>query len=113
MVSSARTRTRSSRGSPCYSRYVNPIVVWLESPEGEKWSRDFHCGQNDGGRIMRHSSGCFATIKWDHETCNWNPHRSEYVACGPSSNGFSWTDRIILDELDKYGLNGVPGLEGM
>jgi hypothetical protein len=87
---------------------MNPVVVWLESPAGEEWSENFHRGQNDGGRILRHSNGVFATIKWDHENCNWNALQNDYIACGPSNNAFSWTDRIIIEELEKYGLNGVP-----
>ena len=90
---------------------MDPIVVWLESPDGELWSKAFHVGQNDGGIITRHSQGMFASIKWDHENCTWSPTANEYVGCGPTSYAFSWTDRIILAELDKYGLNGVPPSE--
>lgn len=72
------------------------------------WSKNFHVGQNDGGIITRHSQGMFASIKWDHENCNWNELLGDYIACGPSNNSFSWTDRIIMEELEKYGLNGVP-----
>jgi hypothetical protein len=90
---------------------MNPVVVWLESPEGELWSKNFHVGQNDGGIITRHSQGMFASIKWDHENCNWNALLGDYIACGPSNNSFSWTDRIITEELEKYGLNGVPPSE--
>jgi hypothetical protein len=90
---------------------MNPVVVWLESPEGELWSKNFHVGQNDGGIITRHSQGMFASIKWDHENCNWNELLGDYIACGPSNNSFSWTDRIITEELEKYGLNGVPPSE--
>jgi hypothetical protein len=87
---------------------MNPVVAWLESPEGEEWSSTFHRGQGDGGRIMRHSNGAFASIKWDHENCNWNSLIEDYISCDPSSSSFSWTDRIILEEIDKYGMNGVP-----
>jgi hypothetical protein len=91
---------------------MNPIVQWLQSPEGEEWSENFHRGQNDGGRILRHSQGVFATIKWDHENCNWNALSGEYIACGPSGSAFAWTDRIIIEELEKYGLNGIPDGRG-
>lgn len=87
---------------------MNNIVEWLESAAGEEWSRYFHMGQNDGGVATRHSSGSFATIKDDHEMCTWNPHRDEYVACGPGYNNFTYTDQLIKADIDKYGMNGVP-----
>jgi hypothetical protein len=84
------------------------IIHWLQSTEGEKWSYDFHAGQSDGGRITRHSQGVFASIKWDHENCNWNSHTQDYIYCGPSNSTFSWTDRIILLDIEKFGMTGVP-----
>lgn len=86
---------------------MNIVVVWLESPDGEEWSRDFHRGQQDGGVPTRHSQGIFASIKWDHENCNFNELLGDYISCGPATNHFSWTDNIIRTELEKYGMNGI------
>ena len=86
---------------------MNPIVEWLQSDAGEHWSYTFHAGQNDGGRASRHSMGIFASIKYDHESCTWNPHLNDYIACGPPHNHFSHTDNIIKADIDKYGMNGI------
>lgn len=65
----------------------------------------------EGGNPVRHSNGAFASLKKDHEGCSYNVDTGEYSNCTPSSNGFSWTDKIIMDEMEKYGMNGVPRAE--
>ena len=83
---------------------MNPVVEWLQSPEGEAWS---HERMGTGGHPARHSHGLFAALKDDHEGCRYNDKTGEYLDCGPS-NHFTYTDKIILGEIERYGLNGLP-----
>lgn len=83
------------------------VVEWLESPDGEAWSQEFHKGQGDGGRIVRHSHGMFAAIKQDHE-CAWDRVKGEFYSCGPSETPFGMMDMLIRSDIAKYGLTGLP-----
>jgi hypothetical protein len=91
---------------------VNPeteaVITWLQSPEGEAWSHERMKANGMGGMPIRHSSGWFASIKPDHESCVYSVRLGMFLDCGPGNN-FSHTDKLIIDEMLKYGMNGVPG----
>lgn len=74
------------------------MVSWLRSPEGENWSRDHHSGQDAGGDAARHSHGIFASIKDDHEC---------HQTCEPAAQ-YMWLDKQIKDDIERYGMNGLP-----
>lgn len=86
---------------------MNPIIEWLQSEEGSAWSADYHSGSLNGGNATRHSHGAFASFKSDHEGCYWNERYGGYVDCEPSNLSHSHTDKIILAEIKKYGMNGI------
>lgn len=87
---------------------MNEVIKWLQSPAGEKWSHQ-HMNHisDDGGNPVRHSKGVFADLKYDHE-CQYNSQTKEYVSCYPARFPFSWTDSMIIEEISKYGMNGIP-----
>ena len=76
---------------------MNDIILWLNTPSGEDWSRSRHCEQN-GGNVTMFSHGVFASLKDDHEChdCNGNPP-DRYV----------WLDKMIKQEIMSYGMNGI------
>jgi hypothetical protein len=82
------------------------IIAWLRSPEGEEWSHQRNKANGMGGMPLRHSSGWFASVKPDHESCLYNTRLEMFMDCGPA-NLFSHTDKIIRQEIAKYGMNGV------
>lgn len=79
---------------------MNEIILWLNTPSGEEWSRSRHCEQL-GGNVTRFSHGVFASVKDDHE-CG---HQNCY---GPSDDRFTWLDKMIREEIISYGMNGIP-----
>jgi hypothetical protein len=88
---------------------MESVILWLQSPEGEAWSAQFHAGSGGtGGNIGRHSSGVFASVKYDHESCTFDENLGTFRDCRPATNGFSYTDNIIKAEIQKWGMNGVP-----
>lgn len=78
---------------------MNDVVAWLHSPDGEEWSRSHHAGVDEGGQPARHSTGIFASVKHDHEC---------HGKCAPS-DGYTWLDKQIREDIARYGMNGVPG----
>lgn len=78
---------------------MNEIILWLQTPSGEEWSRSRHCEQ-EGGNVTRFSHGIFASVKNDHECrdCTGNPADDRYI----------WLDKIIREEIISYGMNGIP-----
>jgi hypothetical protein len=70
------------------------VTAWLESPEGEAWSRARHLGAD------RHSRGVFGDIKDDHPaTCPGDGSDIEVA----NRSGLE-----ILTETTWYGMNGLP-----
>jgi hypothetical protein len=70
------------------------LTAWLESPEGEAWSRASHLD------AARHSLGVFADIKDDHP-----------ATCPGDGSDIEQANRWgleILSETVWYGMNGLP-----
>ena len=70
------------------------LAAWLESPEGEAWSKASHIDAS------RHSLGVFADIKDDHP-----------ATCPGDGSDIELANRWgleILSETAWYGLNGLP-----
>lgn len=86
------------------------VIEWLHSPEGEEWSYNYCSGgsQDNGGNPARHSTGLFASIKYDHEGCTWNTAAQDYICSGPIMNQYSYTDNLIRSEIERFGMNGIP-----
>ena len=84
------------------------IIAWLQSSEGEAWSHQRMRDNGMGGMPLRHSSGWFASVKPDHEGCLYDSRLEAFRECTPA-NHFSHTDKVIKEEMVKYGMNGVPG----
>lgn len=42
------------------------VRAWLESPEGQRWSRNSHNGPKRGGQWK---TGAFGELKTDYESC--------------------------------------------
>lgn len=81
---------------------TNPVAEWLESPEGETWSRVHHHADTAGFgptayEIMYPGNGAFFRIK------------EHFTADNPSPGA----EAQIQQELDDYGLRGVPPSWGM
>ena len=70
------------------------LIRWLWSPAGLTWSQN-------NFQTVRHSTGCFAVIKDDHECGPLG------VLCGVMG-GSSYVDMQIRGELRRYGISGVP-----
>ncbi len=69
------------------------LTAWLESPEGEAWSRACHIHAD------RHSRGVFAEVKDDHPG-----------PCPGNGSDIEVANRWgleILAEITWYGMNGV------
>lgn len=71
------------------------LTDWLESPEGEEWSRARH-----RDKYGHWAKGEFGEIKEDHprETCD--------PQCW--ADLFAPLDGVIRRELEMYGMNGLP-----
>ncbi len=70
------------------------LAAWLESPEGEAWSRASHMD------AARHSRGVFADVKEDHPS-----------TCPGDGSDIERANRWgleILTETVWYGMNGLP-----
>jgi hypothetical protein len=70
------------------------LAAWLESPEGEAWSRASHMD------AARHSRGVFADVKEDHPS-----------SCPGDGSDIERANRWgleILTETVWYGMNGLP-----
>jgi hypothetical protein len=70
------------------------LAAWLESPEGEAWSRASHMD------AARHSRGIFADVKEDHPS-----------SCPGDGSDIERANRWgleILTETVWYGMNGLP-----
>jgi hypothetical protein len=70
------------------------LAAWLESPEGEAWSRASHMD------AARHSRGVFADVKEDHPS-----------SCPGDGSDIEKANRWgleILTETVWYGMNGLP-----
>jgi hypothetical protein len=84
---------------------MEEVIQWLKTPEGEAWSKRYHLGtEGEGGNPARFSHGLFATVKFDHE-CHFDGKK--YVDCEPYCASSVWIDRMIKDEIEKYGMNGL------
>lgn len=70
---------------------MNEVVEWLESPEGEAWSRKHHRPGWFGPRI-------FFSLKNDIEYEDWE-----------ASLDYHDLDDYIWEEIDLYGMTGLPG----
>jgi hypothetical protein len=70
------------------------LTAWLESPEGEAWSRASHID------AARHCTGVFADVKDDHpRNCPEDGSDIEVAnRCGLE----------ILSEITWHGMNGFP-----
>ena len=71
------------------------LTAWLESPEGEAWSRACH------NNFDRHSRGVFGDVKDDHP-----------VNCPGDGSDIEVANRSgleILQEITWYGMNGLAG----
>jgi hypothetical protein len=87
---------------------MEAVILWLKTPEGEAWSHYRITVYDDqGGNPVRHSSGVFAAVKYDHEGCSYDEING-FRDCGPPNNNFTYTDAMIKQEMRKYGMNGVP-----
>ena len=72
------------------------LVAWLESPEGEAWSKAAHHPVSDYAR------GAFAEIKEDHPASECpEPDGSDIERAN------NWGGRILM-EITWYGMNGLP-----
>jgi hypothetical protein len=71
------------------------LVAWLESPEGEAWSKGAH------RMVYDYSRGAFGEIKEDH--------RGECPPIDGSDieRANNWGGRILM-EIAWYGMNGLP-----
>lgn len=67
------------------------IYAWLWSEEGMEWAAKFF-------KLVRHAYGSFAEIKDDHECRD---------ICTVSSYS-PYTDSILFNDIDTYGISGVP-----
>ena len=70
------------------------LAAWLESAEGEAWSRASHMD------AARHSRGVFADVKEDHPS-----------SCPGDGSDIERANRWgleILTETVWYGMNGLP-----
>jgi hypothetical protein len=70
------------------------LTTWLESPEGEAWSKASHID------AARHSRGVFAEVKDDHP-----------ATCPGDGSDIEKANRWgleILAETVWYGMNGLP-----
>jgi hypothetical protein len=70
------------------------LTAWLESPEGEAWSKASHADAS------RHSGGVFGDIKDDHP-----------ATCPGDGSDMELANRWgleILSETIWYGMNGLP-----
>ena len=70
------------------------LTAWLESPDGEAWSKASHID------AARHSRGVFADVKDDHPT-----------TCPGDGSDIEKANRLgleIVTETIWYGMNGLP-----
>jgi hypothetical protein len=70
------------------------LMAWLESPEGEAWSRASHIN------ATRHSHGVLLDVKDDHP-----------AECPGDGSDIQLANRWgleILSEIACYGMNGLP-----
>src|SRR5262249_50772601 len=70
------------------------LTAWLESPEGEAWSKASHINAD------RHSRGEFGDIKDDHP-----------AKCPGDGSDIELANRLgleILSDIVWYGMNGLP-----
>jgi hypothetical protein len=70
------------------------LAAWLESPDGEAWSKASHID------AARHSRGVFADVKDDHP-----------ATCPGDGSDIERANRWgleIVSETIWYGMNGIP-----
>jgi hypothetical protein len=90
MAASTQTNVLDSEGAP----EGRKVTAWLESPEGEAWSKASHID------AARHSRGVFGDVKEDHP-----------ANCPGDGSDIERANRLgleILTETVWYGMNGLP-----
>ena len=89
MTTSMTTKALDTQGLP-----DGEVTAWLESPEGEAWSKASHID------AARHSRGVFGDVKDDHP-----------ASCPGDGSDIERANRWgleIVTETIWYGMNGLP-----
>jgi hypothetical protein len=71
------------------------ICAWLWSEEGWVWHQK-------NIQRLRFANGVFAEVKNDHECDSCSSY------CGPAAEGSPYVDCVIISDIKKYGISGVP-----
>ena len=90
MTTSTTTKALDTQGAPDGGE----VTAWLESPEGEAWSKASHID------AARHSRGVFGDVKDDHP-----------ASCPGDGSDIERANRWgleIVTETIWYGMNGLP-----